>query len=156
MSLTAVLILIFIGIILILLESLVIPGTNVAGIIGIAMIVGAIFLAYRDLGRMTGHLVLAGSLVFMVLAIFLALRSNTWKRMALKTNIDGKVNQIEENAVKPGDVGVTITRMNPMGKVLVNNQQYEAKSGHSFIDPNTPVEVVKINGNQLIVKPKEV
>jgi len=156
MSLTAVLILIFIGIILVLLESLVIPGTNITGVVGIVMIIAAIIFAYRDLGRITGHLVLAGSLVFMVVAIMLALRSNTWKGMALHTRIDSKVNQFEEFVVKPGDVGITISRMNPMGKVMINNQLYEAKSGHLFINPNTPIEVVKVNGNQLIVKPKEV
>ena len=48
MSLTAIIILIVVGLLLVLIEFFVLPGTNVAGIIGILLVVGAIFFSYRD------------------------------------------------------------------------------------------------------------
>lgn len=153
MSLTAVILLIIVGLLLVLVEFFVLPGTNVAGIIGILLIIGGIFFSYRDLGTPTAHYVLLVSVLLMAGSIAGALRSNTWNKLSLHTSIDGKMVTVDENAVKPGDQGTTVTRLNPIGKVMINDTMYEAKSGHQYIDPHTPVEVVKLNGNQLIVKP---
>ncbi len=155
MTLTAVVILILIGILLMLIEFLVLPGTNIAGIVGIVLIVGGIYFSYKDVGTPQSHYVLFGTLVLVVGSIVVALRSDTWSKMALNTSIDSKVENIVAGAVKPGDQGKTISRLAPVGKALVNNEQYEAKSHHMFLDPNTPIEVLEVNGNQIIVKPIE-
>lgn len=155
MSLTAVIILIAIGLVLIFIEFLVLPGTNVAGILGIVMIIGGIIFAYRDVGVPVAHYVLFGSLVFMILAIVIMLRSKTWSKMALNTVVDGTVKNADTQFVKPGDQGISLTRLAPIGKVQVNDKAFEGKSGHKFINPNTPIEVISVDGNQLIVKPIE-
>jgi len=90
--------------------------------------------------------------MLMGISVGLALRSNTWNKLSLKTTIDGKVIAVEQSDVSPGDKGISITRLNPMGKVLFNDKVFEGKSGHHFIDQNTPIELVKIERNQLIVK----
>jgi membrane-bound ClpP family serine protease len=155
MTLSAVLILLFLGFLLILIEILILPGTNVAGIIGLGMVLAGIYFSYKDIGTPIAHFVLAGSVVFLVGSLVLALRSKTWERLSLKKNIDGKVENVKEDAVKPGDVGIAISRLAPMGTVMINDETYEAKAGHSFVDPKTPVTVVKVSGNQIIVKPTE-
>ena len=73
----------------------------------------------------------------------------------LKTSIDSKVDNIrsEEGRVKPGDRGVTVTRLVPGGKVLVNGEYYEAKSVDILIDPRQEIEVIRIEDNKVIVKP---
>lgn len=152
MGLTPILILIFIGIILILIEILVLPGTNIAGIIGIAFILGAIFLSYKHLGTPIAHYVLMISFLLMSGAIFFVLRSNTWKKMSLNTSIDSKVETIEKDSIKIGDEGITVTRLAPIGKVQVNDRLVEAKSDRKFLDPDTPVKVVEVLRNQIIVE----
>ncbi len=155
MSLTAVILLILIGLALILVEFLVLPGTNIAGIVGILLLIGGIYFSYKDIGVPTAHFVLGATLLLMVGSIVLALRSKTWNKLSLNESIDGKVENILAGSVKPGDRGETLTRLAPMGSVLVNEQSFEARAGHHFLDPHTPVEVVKIEGNVLEVKPIE-
>lgn len=155
MTLTAILILIFLGVILILIEFLVLPGTNIAGVIGLLLIIGSIFFSYRDIGTPTAHFILGGAFLFLVASITFAIRSNTWKKMSLKTSIDGKVENIEKDTVAIGDKGITISRLAPIGKAMVNNIVFEAKSNHKFLDQNTPIEVINIVGNQIIIKPLE-
>ena len=155
MSLTAVIILIAIGLLLILIEFLVLPGTNISGIIGILLIIGGIYFAYKDIGVPIANYVLVGSLLVMIGSLILALRSNTWNRVSLNTSIDSKVENTETQFVQPGDKGMAVTRLAPIGTVVVNDKSFEGKSGHKFIDPNTPIEVITVNGNQLIVKPIE-
>ena len=155
MSLTAVIILIIVGLLLVLVEFFILPGTNVAGIIGIILIIGAVYFSYRDLGTPLAHYILAGSVLLMVGSVVGALRSSTWSKLSLTSTIDGKMVNVEPDQVMPGDKGVTLTRLNPMGKIMVNNLVFEGKSGHYFIDQNKPIEVVKVSGNQIVVKPIE-
>ena len=61
---------------------------------------------------------------------------------------------VEEDEVKIGDTGLCISRLAPMGKVLVNDEYYEAKANNVFIDQNTEVIVIKIENGKLVVKPK--
>ena len=54
-----------------------------------------------------------------------------------------------------GDTGVTLSRLAPMGKVLVNGEEYEAKFSEGFLDRGVEVVVIDIDGNILIVANKE-
>lgn len=155
MTLTAIIILIFLGVILILIEFLILPGTNIAGIIGLLLIIGGIYFGYKDIGTPIAHFILLGSLIFMVGSIIVALRSNTWKNAALNTSIDSKIINIKEDSIQVGDIGITVTRLAPIGKAKVNDQVVEAKSSHQFLDPHTPIIVTKLQGNLIEVKPKE-
>ena len=73
--------------------------------------------------------------------------------MALKTDVDGRVDLVTGVDVHVGDVVVTTSRLAPMGKVRVGDTELEAKSIEAFIDPEKPVSIEKIEGNVLIVKP---
>lgn len=155
MSLTAILVLIILGVLLILVEFLILPGTNIAGIIGLLLMISGIYFGYKDLGTPIAHFILGGSFLFMIGAITWALRSDTWKKVSLNTSIDSKVENIDENTINKGDIGETVTRLAPMGKVRVNNLVVEAKSNHLFLDPHTLVEVIRVVGNQIEVKPAD-
>ncbi|PLW97162.1 MAG: hypothetical protein C0593_09245, partial [Marinilabiliales bacterium] len=72
---------------------------------------------------------------------------------SLNNSISGKVNVIDEQAVKVGDNGVPVGRLAPMGKAEINGNYYEVKTQGDFLDQNTPVEVIKIEFNTIYVKP---
>ncbi|GAB4304270.1 MAG: hypothetical protein Kow0068_26100 [Marinilabiliales bacterium] len=153
MDIVAVVLLILLGVILVLLEFLVFPGVTVAGIAGTLFIAAGVYYSYSKFGYSVGNYTLAGSIVFVLLVIIYALRGKTWKKVALDTAVDSKVNTIEDNKIKPGDTGVCVSRLAPMGKVLINGEYYEAKSYSNFIDHKTEIVVVKIENGKLIVKP---
>lgn len=142
------------GIIFLLLEILVVPGTTVVGLIGAGMLVGAVVTAFSTFGVTAGVLTLVGSLLISVLAIVLALKSNTWRKAMLNTEIDGRVNVVEPDKILVGDEGMAITRLNPMGKALFRDEFFEVTSKSNLIAENTPIVVVKVDGNKIIVKPK--
>jgi membrane-bound ClpP family serine protease len=155
MSWLIIISLIIIGIIFLLLEILVVPGTTLVGLAGAGLMVGGIVTAFSTYGVQAGVLTLAGSLVLSVLAIALALKSNTWRKAMLGTEIDGRVNVVEPDKVVAGDEGLAITRLNPMGKAMIKDDFYEVTSKDNLISENTPIVVVKVEGNKIIVKPKE-
>ncbi len=142
------------GVIFLLLEILVVPGATVVGIAGVGMITGGIYLSYSHFDLQTGNLTLAASMVFIIVSIGLALKSKTWKKAMLNDEVRSKVNIINQDTIKKEDEGLTISRLNPMGKALINNEYYEVSSKDNFIDENTPIVVTKVDGNKIIVKQK--
>lgn len=149
-----IVILIVVGLTFLLLEMLVVPGTTVVGFLGAAMMAFGVYTAYSDYGAVAGTYTLAGTLVFTIAAIAMALKSKTWKKAMLGSELVGKVNTFEQDKVKPGDEGIAITRLNPMGKALINEDYYEVTSKDNLLDQNTPIIVTKVDGNKIIVKSK--
>lgn len=152
MSLTVIAVLIVVGLLFLLLEILVVPGTTVVGITGFILIAVGIWQSYAVYGASTGHFVLLISFVLTAIALALALRSKTWKRVMLDTEIDGKANTFPEESVKVGDTGKAISRIVPIGKALINDQYYEVKSDGEFIDQGTDLIVTKVDRNKIYVK----
>lgn len=152
MSWTIILVLIIVGLLLLVLEVLVIPGTTVVGITGFVLIAVGIWQSYATFGTPAGHFILIGTIALTLIALWLSLRSKTWKKVMLDTSLDGKVNQIEESAIAVGDIGKAVSRLVPMGKALINDEYYEVTSTGEFIDHGTEIKVVKIEKNKIFVK----
>lgn len=153
MSVTAIIFLIVLGVILFYVEFLIVPGVTIAGIAGFIMVGVGIYFGYQEFGTPVGHYILGSTAIVSIFSIVFMLRSKTWERIALNTKIDGKSSSSLSDEISIGDMGESVTRLNPYGKVLINDKFYEAKSTSSFIDPKTKVEVKKIDGSHLIVKP---
>jgi membrane-bound ClpP family serine protease len=156
MSLSLIIVLIAIGVLLLIVELLVIPGITIAGIGGFILIVAGIFFAYQSHDNTTGNYVLLGSGVLCLIMILYALRTKTWQNVGLKSNIDGRVETFDKSLIHEGDEGITMTRLAPIGKAMVKDIVCEAKSRSGFIDENTQITVVQVFNNQIIVKPKNI
>ena len=146
--------LVLIGMAFLLLEILVIPGTGVAGIIGFILMGIGIWQAYVYYGASTGHWVLAGTILGTVAVLAYSLRAKTWRRIALKSEINSRVNIIDEDKLKPGDVGKSISRLVPGGKAIFNNEFYEVRTLGNFIDQGMDIVIEKIENNKIFVKLK--
>lgn len=154
MIIIAIILLVLFGVLLIGLEFFVVPGITIAGIGGLVLLFVSVYLSYNTYGAYIGNIVLAGNVVFIIALLIFAFRADTWNRLSLKAEIDGKTNTHAKNIFHVGDTGFAITRLAPMGKVEVNDVIIESKSTGAFIDENTEIEIVKVLRNKLIVKSK--
>jgi membrane-bound ClpP family serine protease len=151
---TVIIILIVLGILLFVIEFLLVPGVTIAGIGGLILTVFGVYKAFNDFGSATGAWVLIGTLIMSAFVIAMSLRARTWNRLMLKTNIKGTVDTAPtEEEIKAGDGGTALTRLAPMGKILVNDIVREAKSIEGYIDEHTNIEVVSVEGTRINVKP---
>jgi len=151
MNLTTIIIIIIAGLLLLLLE-LIVPGGIVGTIGGITTIVG-IVLMYNHYGNLYGTIALLISLIVCAVGLYFFFRDKTWKRLALNDSIDVKLNKKEIDYFTVGMQGETITKCLPSGKARFDDKIVEVHSLAELIDSNTPVEITKIEGNKIIVKP---
>lgn len=153
MTWTLIAVLIIIGLLLLVLEILVIPGTGIVGVLGFGCLVFGIYQTYVTFGNTAGHITVASTAFLSFIAIYLSIRSNTWKKLSLKSEIKSQVNLIDEKVLHVGDKGMAIARLAPSGKARINDELFEVHTYNLFVDENTEIEVIKIEANKVWVKP---
>jgi len=138
---------------LFILEIFFLPGTTFSAIAGAVFAVAGIWFAYSRLGATGGNITVIGSGIAFGVVFLWMMKSGALNKVALKEEIDSKVEGIEKDKIKPGDQGITLSRINPMGKVRINGETVEAKSTGDFIDENQPIVVVKVYATNVLIEP---
>ena len=143
---------ILLGIIFLLAEIFLLPGLTVSGIAGFIFLVGGIAYAYMYMGVRAGNYTLVISSFLLMGSFLYFIKSKSLRRIALTTNIDAKVDTSDLLKIKKGDIGITQSRLNPIGKVFINGLTVEAKSiDGEMIDEDTEVEVIKVDWSNILV-----
>ena len=153
MTTFTILILIFLGLLLLLIEFSVLPGVTIAGIGGFILLGLSVYIAFSEYGTIIGIITLAFVLIASPMLIFYFFKSKAGKKMVLDSAIDSKVETVDDEKIHVGDTGITIGRLAPTGKVKVSGEVVEAQSTGGFIDHNTEIKVLKILSNKIIVEP---
>lgn len=153
MTALIILFLIFLGVLLLLLEFVVIPGVTIAGIGGVILLGASVYVAFDTYGVIPGIITLAFVLIAVPVLIYRIFKSKTGKKMMLNSEIDGHVDHVDDQVIHVGDEGITIGRLAPTGKVRINNLSMEAKSAVGFVDPQVKIKVVEVLKTQVIVEP---
>ena len=139
-----------------LIEIFLLPGISIAGIAGAIFIVGGIIYSYMFIGSTAGNITLAGSAIALGASFAWLLKSKSLRRISLETNIENSVDNSNLLNINVGDTGTTISRLNPIGKVLVNDVEAEGKSfDGEFIEEDTEIEIVKVETYNVLVKRKQ-
>lgn len=146
-----IIIILLVGLALVALEIVALPGA-ICGICGGAMVVVGIWHTYANYGTLAGNITLIASLLTGLLMLVVLMKSGTWKRFSLNEESDSRVNQIDNATIKPGAKGKTISRLAPAGKALFGNEIVEVHSEEGFIDEGVDVEVIETEGYRIIVK----
>ena len=155
MSWLLIILLIVLGVLFLLLEIIVIPGTTFAGIVGFGLLFVGLWQAYASKGIEEGHITLGATVLVTIVALYFSFKSGTWKRMALKSTIDGKMDQLEGMNIKIGDTGTTISRLAPSGKAMINDELIEVHTYGEFIDQEQEITVISVKDNKIIVTTKK-
>ena len=144
--------LIVLGLGLIIVEVVLIPGTTIVGVLGFIVAGIAIYYTYSEFGVETGNYTLLATGLGFGILIFIAFKQNTWRRMALKSQITSRVNDRVSGAFKVGDRGVTISILKPIGNAEINGKFIEVTSRDEYIESGQNIEIIEKTGNKIIVK----
>lgn len=161
-------ILFLVGVTLLALEIFVIPGFGVAGISGILCILLGIILAGQDfvlpdtpfqaeVFLRNVAVVFGGLLVAVVGMIILARhvpRTRVFERLVLRGPV-GAGDLHASAAPTPAEVGErgeAVTALRPAGKARFAGRLIDVVAEGQFIDPRAPVEVLRVEGNRVVVR----
>jgi membrane-bound serine protease (ClpP class) len=159
------LLLVTLGVILLLVEVFVIPGFGVAGVAGIAALLGGLTLTMVGegasaqaitgaVGRVSVSLVVA--LVFGLLLMRVMTRTPFARKLVLETDMDateGWESTPEREHRLVGARGHTHTALRPSGIADIGGERVDVVSEGEMIDPGTPIVVTRVDGNRVVVRP---
>jgi membrane-bound serine protease (ClpP class) len=158
------------GVLLLGLEIFVIPGFGVAGISGIILIITGLSLSLVDNIAFTfeeRHIkALLSAIMLVVFSMFTSILGSLYLskklfashsflgHLALGTvekSEDGYVGVDMKSKSLIGKTGTAMSVLRPSGKVIIDNQVYDAKSEDGFIDKDTKIEVIRFETGQVYV-----
>ncbi|MFN3841339.1 MAG: NfeD family protein [Cyclobacteriaceae bacterium] len=145
--------LITVGLTLLIVEVIFIPGTTVVGILGLIFLIVGVIFSYGEFGREVGNYTLLASAAGFAVALYLSFRKGAWKRFSLKTSIESKVNEGITLGLRPGDEGVAVSALRPMGSAEFNGNIFEVKTNGDYLAAGARVKVVQIEANDILVEP---
>lgn len=153
MEWTIVLSLVIIGLGLVVIEVIFVPGTTFVGVAGFVLVVVGVGLSFRYFGNLAGWLTAAGSATGAGLSLYFSFKGGVWARFSLKNTMDGKVNEGEMEGLKTGTEGITLSALRPMGKAELQDRTYEVKTMGTYLEAGTRIRVMQILSHQIIVEP---
>ena len=151
MTPTILIIIFALALVLCLVETFLIPGFGVCGVLSAlcALIgVGATFGMY---GMAAGAVATAAVLLVGGLLLYWVMHSKRIEELSLHATIDSSVATEEQAQVKVGDEGVAITRLALVGMARIGKVEVEVRSASGFLDEGTAVVVSKINNSEIYV-----
>jgi len=147
--------LIIVGFILILIEIFLVPGINIFGIFGFAMIILGIILGYTKLDTIIANFIMIVSVLLSIFLIRFIVKSKTWNRMVLKTDqqkAEGFHASADNLESLKGKHGIAFTKLRPAGIALINDEKIDVMAEGSFVEKGKLVEVVLVEGNRIVVR----
>lgn len=151
MTWTLIIIVLVLGVTLLTLEIVALPGL-ISGIFGLGLMAFGIWQSYLLGGNSIGTYILIGCIATCAILLAVFMKSKTWNKFSLNEESDSKVNQIAPHTIEVGARGTTIARLAPTGKALIDGKMVEVHSVNTYIEPNTEIEVVAIDGYRIDVR----
>ena len=145
--------LLLIGLALIIVELVFIPGTTVVGLLGLIFAIVGVVISYSHFGNDIGFYILLGTLGTTMAALFYSFRSGAWGKFSLKTSSDSKVNEGMMDTIRIGDEGVTVSMLRPIGKAEFNSKTFEVKTSGNYLERGEKVKITQIESHQIVVEP---
>jgi membrane-bound ClpP family serine protease len=149
----SILLLIVMGLALLIVELIFIPGTTIIGLLGLIFIIAGVYFGFESYDKTTGLYILGGTLVLTVLTLYFGFKSKAWEQFSLKTAVQGKFNEGLSDALSLGDEGIATSTLKPVGKAEINSVQYEVTSMGGYLDTGKKIKVIKIDRNKIVVEP---
>jgi membrane-bound serine protease (ClpP class) len=101
---------------------------------------------------------LIGSIILSIVLLKLFPRTPVGRQVILKgsqNHDDGYVAQRSERSDLIGLIGIAMTPLHPSGTMLLNNKRYDVVTEGDFIEKNSRVTVLEVEGVRIVVRKAE-
>jgi len=155
--------LLLLGIVLVMAEAF-IPSGGILGVLAAIVLVSSLVFAFKESDGV-GFVFLGIVVVCVPAVVILGLKvfpkTPIGRRVILKPSVEspedrGKAGVSDEDFSQlQGKVGKTATPLRPSGIIEINDERYSAVAEGELIDKGVDIIVVKVEGNSIVVEPRE-
>ncbi len=143
--------LMLLGMALIAVEVLVLPGFGFMGVLGTVSLLGAGYVALAELPATIAGLAIGGSALGALGLFWYLPRTRTGKSMVLQATTSGSAAD-PALADLHGRTGTTLTPLRPSGAIEIDDQSIDVISDGQYIEIGTRVRIIDVSGNRVVVE----
>jgi len=148
-----VLLLLFSGFILLLIELFIIPGFGLVGISSLILLFVASYIAFKSLSLLTGIVVSVGSFILVLVFIrFFSIKLSGSMVLKEKEETEKGFSPSGDYSGLLGKEGEASTNLRPAGIALIEGKKVSVVTEGVFITKGAKIKVVKVEGNKIFVK----
>lgn len=157
-----VILLLFMGLILLLLEIFIIPGFGPVGILAILFLATGAYLAWAKLSFAWAMAVTLTSILSVIASIIYFKKSGLGNKLVLGRHIgDSASGDIQNNTerkkekdkiVSCGEIGLAISDLRPAGIAEFKNHRLNVLTDGIYIKKRARVKITRIEGNRIFVE----
>lgn len=148
--------LIFLGLVLLAIEGLVVPGFGLPGVLGVLCTGAGCYYFWVAHGPVAGLTAIFGSVLLSGGMLWWMARGSSAKRLILNRGLGGAEVPTPRLNHLVGRDGVVVTPLRPGGMVDFDGERYEALAdGGAWLDAQSAVRVLRLSGSTIIVEPSE-
>ncbi|PYI51765.1 NfeD family protein [Paenibacillus flagellatus] len=150
-------IVLFVAGVVLLVAEMFVPSFGLLGVLGIVSIIGGVVMAAFDTGHALLSLgistVLAAVVVYIVARLFK--RRGIWNKFILRDELKSELGYVSHDSKEHlfGALGTSVTPLRPAGTAEFWSERVDVETDGEFVEPGRAVQVVKIEGNRVVVKP---
>ncbi len=152
-------ILIALGILLVFIEILILPGFGAAGVPGIILLIVGIGMIWAESGVKTALIYASIALIFVIPIAVIGLSliretplGKTFILSAAERSDEGFQAAPQGLTALVGKSGKTVTPLRPAGVALINGQRVDIVTQGEFVAPETEIEVIQVEGSRVVVR----
>ncbi|MDR5657978.1 NfeD family protein [Serpentinicella sp. ANB-PHB4] len=151
----AVLLIFVVGLILLGIEAIA-PGFGIPGVGGITAIVISIILASSSTTTAVISLIVAFTLSIVTFIILLKYgpKNIYFNKIILNENLDKEkgYSSSSDQKILLNKTGIVVKTLRPSGKVEIDNELIDVVAEEGFVDIDSEVKVVKVEGSKIVVR----
>lgn len=144
--------LLILGILLFLAELVLLPGITIAAIGSLAALSAAVAWSFAAYGISCGFMTLGIVGIIIIIMLIFFFRRSTWRKVSLATELPDTIERPISELCKIGASGISISRLAPMGKVIIDGRVFEAKTMGGFVDEGAKIKVIGFENQNIIVE----
>lgn len=140
-----------------------VPSAGVIGVLGAGFVITGIVLTFTNFGLMAGSIFLLACAIIGPTIIYfyfkLFPKSYFGKKLILDNVMDSSEGYVAGGKDSNNDLldveGVSVTNLRPIGEAVINNKRYNVTTLGDYINIDSKIKVIKIEGNTIFVAREE-
>lgn len=143
--------------IFVIIAEFVLPSMGLLTLLALIIIGYSLFLVFSTTSFNVGIIFLIVDICIFPILLILGIKILAASPVTLRKSLDRDNSTLSysNEHIMIGMIGVALTNLHPSGIALFNEKRYDVISRGEFIEKNSPIEIVSIEGNKIIVKKSE-
>jgi len=144
--------------VVVLIAEIILPSGGILSIIAAGLLGYSLYMVFAGVSAFAGMVFVIADVVMLPVVLIVGIKMLAKSPVTLKTELskdNGYSSQSEDLKDFAGGNGTALTTLRPAGTALIHDQRVDVVSRGEYIEKGTAVEVVAVEGNQVIVRQTE-